>query len=261
VLADLSLAEFLRHLARFGGSILEQDGLLLFAGSHPQPNPYRNGVLRLDGRLAPDEVLRRADGFFSVRRSGYVLWTREHADDDLEQAARESRLVELERLPELVLDDLPPELGPAPGIELRQAVDRRTRRDYLTVVANAWGNGAMPLEVAARVFFDPRSLDAPNVAAFVAYRDEAPVAGAMVFVTHGVALACQAATARERHGGAESCLHAALRVGFDELGARLSLCQGSALAADAWRNLGYAPFTSFGRYLSPPRPNGTAASR
>ena len=46
-LADLSLAEFLRHLARYGGAIHEEDGLLLFAGAHSQPNPYRNGLLRL----------------------------------------------------------------------------------------------------------------------------------------------------------------------------------------------------------------------
>ena len=174
LLADLSLAEFLRHLARFGGAILEEDGLLLFAGAHPQPNPYRNGVLRLDKRLSPDEVLRRADRFFSPRRSGYVLWTREHHDLDLEALARESRLVELDRLPELVLGQLPAQVAPPAGVELRHAVDRRTRRDYLTAVANAWGTGAMPLELAARVFFDPRSVDAPNVAAFVAYEATCP---------------------------------------------------------------------------------------
>src|SRR3954454_11079811 len=32
LLGDLTLAEFLRHLARSGGTILEEDGLLLFGG-------------------------------------------------------------------------------------------------------------------------------------------------------------------------------------------------------------------------------------
>src|SRR5437870_13242160 len=84
LLADLSLAEFLRHLARYGGAIHEEDGLLLFAGAHPQPTPYRNGAFRLDSRLPAEEVLHRAERFFRDRRSGYVVWAREHADADLE---------------------------------------------------------------------------------------------------------------------------------------------------------------------------------
>ena len=255
LLADLSLAEFLRHLARHGGAIHEEDGLLLFAGAHPEPNPYRNGVLRLDQRLPAGEVLRRADEFFSGRRSGYVVWTRGHADADLDAAAHDARVVELERLPELVLEELPPQVAAPDGVEVRRALDRPTRRDYLRVVASAWGTAAMPLELAARIFFDPRSVDAPNVAAFVAYYDGVPLSGAMTFVTHGVALGCQAATvpAGERRGLAESCLREALRVSFEDLGARLSLCQTTALAAPVWHRLGYEPFTSYARYLAPPR--------
>src|ERR1700738_3417319 len=55
-LADLTLAEYLRYLAGYGGAILEEDGLLLFAGAHRQPNPYRNGLLRLDTRLDAEEA-------------------------------------------------------------------------------------------------------------------------------------------------------------------------------------------------------------
>jgi hypothetical protein len=254
-LADLSLAEFLRHLARYGGAIHEEDGLLLFAGAHPEPNPYRNGVLRLDHRLAASEVLRRADEFFAGRRSGYVVWAREHAAADLDALALGSRMVELERLRELVLDELPPEVAAPDGVEVRRAVDRQTRRDYLRVVASAWGMAAVPLELAARVFFDPHSGDPPNVAAFVAYYDGVPLSGAMTFLTHGVALGCQAATvpAGERRGLAESCLWEALRVSFDELGARRSLCQTTVLAAPVWHRLGYVPFTSYARYLVPPQ--------
>lgn len=266
LLADLSLAEYLRHTARYGGVIHEQDGLLLFAGAHPQPNPYRNGALRLTTQLPAAAVLTRAGEFFGERRTSYALWVREHGDDDLEHAA--AGLRELERLPELVLDELPPELPPPDGVELRQATDARTREDYLEVVANAWGMRAMPLAVAARVFFDPESLDAPNVAAFVAYYDDEPLSAAMTLVTHGVALGCQAATIRRprpgqavpppsassgaRRGLAESCLWEALRLSFEDLGARFSLCQTSGPGSPVWLGLGYVPFTSYARYLVPP---------
>jgi hypothetical protein len=265
VLADRSLAEFVRHLARYGGAIHEEDGLLLFAGPHPQPNPYRNGALLLQDVLSPDEVLGRADAFFAARKRSYALWTRNHADAALEVHARARAARELERLPELVMHELPVDAEPPDGVELRRALDPATRLDYLRVVADAWGFGSMPVEIAAKVFFDPESLDVPNIAAFVAYFDGEPLSGAMVLVTQGVALGCQAATIRRpkpgqrlprhgpgRRGLAESCLCAALELSFEELGARLSLCQTSSAGEPVWRRLGYEPLTSYGRYLTAP---------
>jgi hypothetical protein len=266
LLSDLTLAAYLRYLADYGGAVLEQDGLLLFAGAHRQPNPYRNGALRLSTAVSAAQTISIADSFFAARRSGYALWAREHGDADLEQLAREAQLQELERLPELVLEELPAYLPPPLGVELRPAVDARTREDYLRLVGEAWGMGDMPSELAAKVFFDPESLAQANVAAFVAYYDQMPLSAAMTFVTHGVALGCQAATLRrprpgqrlpppsrpgEHRGLAQSCLWAALERSFGELGAELSLCQTSALGAPVWLGLGYRPFTHYGRYLTP----------
>ncbi len=273
VLADLTLAEYLRYLARYGGALAEEDGLLLFAGAHRQPNPYRNGALRLSEALSPQEVLRLADSFFGPRKSGYALWAREHGDGDLERTATQQGLHELERLPELVLEQLPEYVPPPDGVEIRRAADARTREDYLDLVADAWGMASMPREVAAKVFFDPDSLDVPNVAAFVAYYDDMPLSAAMTLVTHEVALGCQAATIRrpkpgqrlprsgppgERRGLAQSCLWAALELSYRELGARLSLCQTSGLGAPVWLGLGYRPFTTYARYLMPARPASAA---
>jgi hypothetical protein len=276
VLADLTLAEYLRYLAGYGGAILEQNGVLLFAGAHRQPNPYRNGVLRLNDSLGAAEVLHQADRFFAARKSGYALWSREHADGDLDAAATASGLHELERLPELVLDELPAYLPPPDGVEVRRAADARAREDYLALVADAWGMGAMPHDVAAKLFFDPASLDVPNVAAFVAYYDGTPLSAAMTFVTDGIALGCQAATIRrpkpgqrlprsgapgERRGLAQSCLWAALELSYRQLGARLSLCQTSSLGAPVWLGLGYRPFTSYARYLMPVPARAAPAAR
>ena len=274
-LADRTLAEYLRYLAAFGGACAEEDGLLLFAGAHRQPNPYRNGALRLDDTLRAEEVTRRAERFFGPRRSGYALWAREHGDGELERAARAAGLQELERLPELVLADQPEYLPPPEGVEIRRAADARTRADYLDLVAAAWGMAAMPRAVAAQVFFDPDSLDVPNVAAFVAYYDDVPLSAAMTLVTHGVALGCQAATIRrpqpgqrlprpgppgQSRGLAQSCLWAALQLSYERLGARLSLCQTSGTGAPVWLGLGYRPFTAYARYLVPTHPPARPAS-
>ncbi len=276
LLADLTLAEYLRYLARYGGATYEEEGLLLFAGAHRQPNPYRNGALRLGGALTPSEVLARADSFFTARKSAYALWAREHGDGDVERTALSAGLQELERLPELVLKQLPEYLPPPDGVEIRRALDPRTREDYLGLVSEAWGMGEMPREVAAKVFFDPASLAERGVAAFVAYYDDMPLSAAMTLVAHEVALGCQAATIRrpkpgqrlpdpgqpgERRGLAQSCLWAALELSFRELGARLSLCQTSSLGAPVWLGLGYRPFTSYARYLMPVRAGDAAGGR
>jgi hypothetical protein len=269
VLADLSLAEFIRHLTRYGGTILEEDGLLLFSGAHPHPNPYRNGAIRLDGRLEPAEVLARADRFFRARSRSYVVWCRAHADEELaDEAARAGlKLLEPDGLPELFLEALPDELPPPRGVSIRRVTDGQTRRDYVQVVAQAWGMAGMSVELASAVFFHPDSVDVPQVAAFVAYVADLPVSGAMCFVTHGVALGCQAATVRrlprghillpppvgeQRRGLADSCLWAALQVGFEEMGARGSVCQTSASGAATWTRLGYRPLTAYPRFLAQP---------
>ncbi len=265
-LGDLTLAEYLRYLAAYGGEVQDEDGLLLFAGAHAQPNPYRNGALRLEARLPPDEVLARAARFFGPRGRSYALWAREHGDADLEEAAVAAGLRELERVPEMVLPELLPYLPPPSGVELRRATDPQIREDYLAVIADAWGMAAMPRDVAAKVFFDPDSLDVPNVGAFVAYYDGRPVSAAMTHISHGVALGCQGGTLQhlapgqrmpdrpvdgETLGLASSCLWAALDLSFTELGARFSLCQTSARGAPRWQAMGYRPFSGYGRYLVP----------
>lgn len=254
VLADLTLAEFLRHLARYGGTVLEEDGLLLFGGTHRQPNPYRNGALCLDNRLSPQEVLERTHAFFSARQSGYVVWVREHADTDLGEEVQRRGMREIERLPEMVLEQLPPERPPPDGIVLRRTTDEATRRDYVRVVAEAWGMEDAPLDVASAVFFDPESVAAPHVAAFVAYEDGAPLSGAMTLVSHGAALGTQGGTLRRarRRGLAQSCLWAALRISFEEMGVKRSVCQTSVVGQPAWEGLGYVPFTGYRRFLGTP---------
>lgn len=265
-LADRSLASYLRYLAAYGGAVAQEPGILLFAGAHRQPNPYRNGVLRLGDELDAAQVSARADAFFAQRRSGYVLWCREHGDGELESDARAAGLTELDRLPELWMDALPGHLPAPDGVELRPAADAATREDYLGIVAAAWGMATMPREVSARVFFDPESLAVENVCAYVAYYEGFPLSAAMTYLDGDVALGCQAATIRrpargqplprpgapgQTRGLAESCLWAALRESFEDKGATISLCQTSVLGAPVWQAFGYRPFTSYGRYLVP----------
>ena len=251
-LADLTLAEFARHLTRWGesGTILEEDGLLLFAGAHPQPNPYRNGAIRLEPELAAAEVLARVDEFFTAHGRGFALWASEHADDDL-ACARDGTWLRRAREPARARPARAARAAPASRRRGNPRGDRTSRLVAITckVVAEAWGMGGMPHEIASRIFFSTASVDVPNVAAFVAYIDGYPVSGAMTLVTHGVALGCQAATVRRlpapvralarlrpsRAGRTRRRLPVRrARAQLRRVRHRISLCQTSSLGAPVW---------------------------
>jgi hypothetical protein len=252
-LGDLTLADVLRLFARYDGTVLEQDGLLLFAGPHPQPSPFRNGALRLDARLSAEEVVDRGREFFAPRRRNFVMWVREHEDGDLAALLEREAVRELERIPGTVLDR-PPESRPLPeGIELRRTTDEATRLDFLRVNADAWGMPDLPLEAAAGVFFHPDVAAAPHVAAVVAYRGDEPLSCAMAVASHGVGWFGESATVpgARRLGLAQITHHAAVTTCMEELGARRIHAQSRAAGLSVWTGMGYVPVTAFRRLIVP----------
>lgn len=257
-LADLTLAEFFRQLARYGkgSQIVEQDGLVLFAGAHAQPNPFRNGAIRLDERLSAAEALDRAERFFAPLKRSFVFWVRE-SESDLDALCRSKQmeLVEPDGLPELFLDGPPPPLKPLPeNIVLRRTDDPEVRRDYVDVVASGWGMEGIATEAAAEIFFHPDSMGDPNVIAFVAYVDGKPASGCMALLSHGIAVGGNGATVSwaRRRGLAEMCYAASLQVAYDDFGIRGSVCQSSPSGAGVWARMGYKPLTHYMRFIGKP---------
>jgi|SRR5579884_448570 len=261
--ADLTLAEFFRQNARYGrGSrVREEDGLVLFAGSHPQPNPFRNGAIRLDTRLEAQETLERAYEFFAPLSRSFVFWVRDR-DGDLEQLCRslDLALVEPDGLPELALEGPPPPVPRLPAnVELRRADTPEVRRDYLNVVAEGWGMEGLETDLAAEIFFHPDSVGDPNTIAFVAYVDGRPASGCLALLSCGIAVGGQGATVpwARRQGLAEACYAACLEVAYGEFGIRGSVCQSSPSGQGVWMRMGYRELTRYLRFLCPPRGAGT----
>ena len=257
-LADLTLAEFFRQNARYGtGSrLLEEDGLVLFAGSHPQPNPYRNGAIRLDRRLSAVQALEQAHLFFATLERPFVFWVPER-DTDLSDlcASRGFQLLEPEGLPELALATPPPPVKHLPeDVVLLRADTPEVRRDYVAVVAEGWGMTDISTELASEIFFHPDSVADPNTIAFVAYVDGRPASGCLAILAYGIAVGGQGATVRwaRRRGLAEACYEACLDVAYREFGIRGSVCQSSPLGMGVWERMGYRELTRYLRYLVPP---------
>jgi len=254
LLSDLVLAEFIRHLARYGGTLLEEDGLVLFRGPHPHANPFRNGAICLTTELPAPEVIKRGREFFGARQSSFVLWSREHADGDLIAEAEREGIHELERIPGIVLEQ-PPEARTLPdGIELRRASDEATRLDYLRVTASAWGLEGTPLPLAAQLLFHPDSADGPHVVSYVAYENGEALSGGMAMAACGVVWGCQGATlpAARGRGLAQSTFRAALVECLALSGATLTLGNSSGAGLPVWLDFGFVPFTGYRRHLVPP---------
>jgi hypothetical protein len=256
-LSDLNLAAYLHHVNRHaeGGAFVAEDGLVLFAGAHANPQPYINGLLRIDKTLGPDEALARAQNFFAERDRGYAVWIRDHADDDLERACQGAGYWQrppLEGQPAVFIDHVPAAEQTARA-SVRPIETRAEAIAYLDLIGQVYDMGDSPRELVWAMFLTPEAILADDVAAFVAAQDGRPVAGCMTYVAHGLAGMFWAVRAREAEGrglGA-ACAAACVEAGFG-LGARVASGQGSARGTPLWVALGWEVLTSYRRYLAPP---------
>lgn len=259
---DANLVAYLRHVAitADGGAVAERQGTLLFAGGHNHPGPYTNGVIRTGTASPPaTAVLAAGEAFFGPRRRGYAVWVRGDADADLEAAARSAGLWQrppLEGNPGIAIDRPPAEAPSPPGVEIARVHSDTGCQDYLRVVAASYGVDDAGLAIAEQIFFSLASLDAPQVAVFVAYRDGAPVAGAMVYVAAGAAGLYWGVTvpAERGRGLGRAICRSVVEAGF-AMGARCAVAQSSAVGTPIWVRMGFEVVTHYRRYLAaPPRP-------
>ena len=78
-LSDLNFWEATRELSRrAGGTVLDERGLLLFAGGHPLP-VLANGVFRTTTAVGAPDVLARARRFFAQQQRGFTVFVRAHS--------------------------------------------------------------------------------------------------------------------------------------------------------------------------------------
>jgi ribosomal protein S18 acetylase RimI-like enzyme len=245
-LSDLNVAEANREFSRrAGGTVHDEDGLLLFAGAHSLP-VLCNSVMRTGGAVVPAEVLERADAFFAPRERGYTVYVRAHADQDLRAAALAAGFVELGDSPAMVLERRLPDALPPPGVTLKRLETTTEATQFADIMAIAYESLGMPLDVApAMLTYDV--LTGPHIVTFIAHLDDGtPAAGAMCILTHGVAGIYWVGTmpAARGKGLAELCTRAAGNAGFD-MGARVASLQASVMGEPVYRRMGYIEVTRY----------------
>jgi ribosomal protein S18 acetylase RimI-like enzyme len=250
---DLNYAEAMRELTRrAGGTVLDDDGLLLYAGPHPLP-VLQNGAMRTADGLGAAATLERAAAFFAPRRRGYSLTVRAHADADLREAAERAGLAPFGDPPGMVLDRRLPDAAPPPGVTLARVTTAGDAAAFADVQGRAYATYGMPPDVTPLALGRLDVVHAPHIVTFLARMDGMPAAGAMVIVTHGVAGIYWVGTTPEARGRglAELVTRAAGNAGFD-LGARLAALQASVMGEPVYRRMGYVEVTRYPFYVRLP---------
>jgi hypothetical protein len=259
-LSDLNYAEANRELSRrASGAVLDEDGLLLFAGGHPLP-VLCNAVMRTGAAddLPASAVIARADAFFGARGRGYTINVRAHADADLHAAALEAGMVEFGQAPAMVLERRLDDAVPPPGVTLERVETEAQAAEFSAVMGAAYVSLGMPEDVAPAIIRHS-VLVAPHIVSLLArLEDGTPAGGAMCIFTHGVAGVYWVGTtpAARGRGLAELCTRAVGNAGFD-MGARIASLQASPMGEPVYRRMGYIEVTRYPalvRFTPPPAP-------
>jgi ribosomal protein S18 acetylase RimI-like enzyme len=238
-LAGRSVAELAR---RAGGTVLDEDGLLLFAGAHRLPFLV-NGVMRTGAGPPAVEVLaRRAPS--STRGLGHRQ-IRAHADRPARRR-RGRRAHAYGNAPGMVLERRLPDASPPPGVTLHRVDTPDDAVAFADVQGRAYATYGMPLDVTPLALGHLDVLRAPHIVTWLARQGGAPVAGAMVILSHGIAGIYWVGTVPEARGRglAELVTRAAGNTGFD-LGAPFVVLQASEMGDPVYRRMGYVEITRY----------------
>jgi hypothetical protein len=223
-----------------GVSIDAGEGWFFGAGRAIHP-AISNAAFRHDDSLDAEDFLARAFEFFGARERGFSVWVRGDApeDRDLAAAAKAAGMRRVVAMPEMVLEGRA-EAGSLPGeVELRRVESQRGGEDFWKVAAAAYASIGFPEEVFS-YFESNAGLSAENVAAFIAYLDDRPVAIAMTIVSHGVAGIYWVGTVEEARGkGLGAAVTAASVNAGLELGAEIASLQASVMGESIYRAMGF----------------------
>jgi ribosomal protein S18 acetylase RimI-like enzyme len=243
VLGHLNLVELSRESTRWGtgGALEESDGIVLFATGSWMP-VVCNGAFRSDDTASASALIERAEAFFGARRRGYTVMVRDTpADDDLRRACEKGGLAVIgEPAPEMICTTAVPDHRP-PGIELRIITTAAGVADFAAVTGAAYSTYGMPVDTAAELLSLPhRVLSAPHLVTVVAYDGDEPLAGAMTFLSHGIAgLYWVGTVEKARRSGLGRAVTAAVTNAAFARGAASVTLQASVMGEPVYRSLGY----------------------
>jgi hypothetical protein len=253
--AHLNLVDSSRQLFELdpGAAVEAGDGWLFGAGRSAHP-AISNVAFRTNDAMDPEAFLERAFEFFGKRGRGFSVWVRgeQPEDRDLTAAAEAAGLHPVVEMPEMVLETRADDSPLPAGTDLRRISSKDEAEDFWQVAKAAYSSIGFPPEVFG--FYENHSgFAADNVAAFIAYMEDRPVAIAMTIVSHGVAGIYWVGSLEEVRGmGLGRALTATVtNAGFD-LGAKNASLQASSMGESVYAAMGYRTIYNYRLLMASP---------
>src|SRR5580698_4175631 len=258
-LGHRTLIAFNRAMTHWGsrGALLETGGAVLCAGGSWIP-VVANGAFRSDDSLSGTALVAAADTFFAGLSRGFTVKVRDSGeDDDLRVACEEAGLQLFgDPVPEMICRTPLADVPAIDGVLVRLIDDEAGVRDFIAVNSEAYATYGMPPEVLTDLFDEVGAILQDAAASIVvAYRDEEPIATAMVYASDGVAsLQWVGTVPAARAAGLGAFVTVALtNLAFEEGASSCSL-QASPMGASVYTRLGYETAYHYAEYVRWPTP-------
>lgn len=248
--SDHSLFEAWRTLARAAeaGEVVEEDGLLFVSFGIPVVLLNAAFVTAAPAAISDAEALvERARAFFGLRGLPFLLRLPDPVAPAVHRAARRAGMAELDPLPGMALDPVPPALPARPaGLDLRPVrAGDRSMGDYRQVLSEGFD---VPPGLA-EIFSAGAAVVAGRVRPQVGYLHGAPVACSAVLLTGPVAgIYNVAVTAACRGRGFGTALTWAAVAAGREAGAGAAVLQSTPLGEPVYRRMGFRTVTRYHQF-------------
>jgi GNAT superfamily N-acetyltransferase len=185
-LMDRNMAEMYREMTRAtpGGWIVERTGLVVLGS--PGGSVTTNMAI-VTGAVSADVVRAETDRWFRSGGLPFSVWTRAHADGGLEAALRAAGFFQVTETPGMVFVPGAGRRGTPPADTVIQPVcDDAGREAFGEIMAEAYAVYGTPPESTREKFVRLESVVGPTTQAYLAVCRGEPVAGAILYLSHGI---------------------------------------------------------------------------
>ena len=227
-----------------GGEVSRVDGLLMCVT--PQGTVVTNMAL-VTGPITARSVREATARMYEPRAVPYSVWTRAHADARLEAELADLGFTRFHEEPGMVLGQEDGAPVPRPdGLRIDPVTDDRGRETFGRLMAASYGVYGTPKEATRERFATMTAVTGPDRYTVLAYVGERAVAGAMLFMAHGVGGVNWVGTLPGEFGrGYGAAVTWAVVEEGRRRGARLMNLQASPMGESLYRRLGFRTATQY----------------
>jgi len=232
-----------------GGAVAETPGLVMCRTPH---GTVATNMAIVTGRIDAPTIRARTRAFYGPTGSPFSVWTREHADRGLEAELGALGFHPIHREPGMTfLPGAGRPAPPPPEVTIRPVTDDAGRAVCAGVMTRAFAVYGAPEASTAEHFASLAGVVGPTTQAYLAYRDGRALAGAMLYMAHGVGGIGWVGTLPEEFGRGygRAVTWAVIAEGLRR-GARFMSLQASPMGEPMYRRMGFTTPTHYRWFLA-----------